>query len=353
MERARKYSVVSSDDWWAVWIGLGFLGASIGLARTLGDRLAEPVAWTANPLDAFDSGPAALAWPLLLAMGAATWLVLWARGKSTASFAWPGYPLVAALTILSKFLGAQTALHGSGLGAAVWAVILGSLVCNVAWWSERPARWTATLDQGLEEFWIKVGLVLLAIDLEAVVDLGYHGLVLAYAETTVVWLLTIVIGRVLLNLPVRVTLITSSALAICGTSAASAVAAAMDVPTGSAALALPIAVMSILTVPVIPVLPVLADWLGFGQAVTGAWIGGSVDTTGAVIASAAIAGPSAIRSAAVVKMLQNTMICIIALIVAALPPPSPTPRPATTPPPPLPSPTRTRPARSTQPGPRH
>jgi hypothetical protein len=77
-------------------------------------------------------------------------------------------------------------------------------------------------------------------------------------------------------------------------------------------------VMSIFTVPAIPLIPALARSLGLSPVVSGAMIGGSVDTTGAVIASASIAGSEALQAAAVIKMLQNISICVIAVIVATI-----------------------------------
>jgi uncharacterized membrane protein YadS len=317
--RARAWAVASSDDWWSVWLGLAFLAACIGMAHATGSAIPELASWTRDPLAPFNSAPAAQVWVVLPLMGLATQLSLLVRGKPTDGFWTRGYPLVALLALASKFLGAQAALHGAGMGAAVWAVILGAVVANAFWWNARPAAFKATLDAGLEEFWIKVGLVLLAIDFDAVIDLGYHGLVVAFGDTCVVLCLSIAIGRVLLGMPLQVTIVTAAALSICGTSAASAVGAAMNLPQGSPVLAVPIAVMSLMTVPVIPLLPPLGAALGLDQTVTGAWIGGSVDTTGAVVASAAISGPTALRAASIVKMLQNTSICVVALLVAALP----------------------------------
>ena len=314
---------MTSDDWWSVWVGLAFLGCLYPLSLVTGPPELSP--WTTEPWRAFDERPSMLIWVLVPSMGLLTALSLRVRGKSTDGFLSRGFPLIAALTLLSKVLGAQTRLHGVGLGAAVWALLLGALVANVVFCGRRPAILKATLSNGLEEFWIKIGLVLLAIDFESVLHLGYHGLVLAYCDTLLVLGVTYLIGSRAMGLDPRLSLITAAALAICGTSAASAVASALAVPTESQMTTTPIAVMSLLTVPCIVALPPLGAALGLSLPVVGAWIGGSVDTTGAVIASASIAGPGALQTAAVVKMLQNTLICFVALGAAALAQPQPPP----------------------------
>eukprot|EP01137_Pigoraptor_chileana_P018623 Opistho-2@78396 len=100
---------------------------------------------------------------------------------------------------------------------------------------------------------------------------------------------------------------------ICGSSAATAIVSAIGAEQATGQLA--IAILSIFTVPQIPLLPILskAFALDFNDQTAGAWIGGSVDSTGAVIASATIRNGDTVSTAAIVKMIQNTLIGPITL----------------------------------------
>ena len=55
---------------------------------------------------------------------------------------------------------------------------------------------------------------------------------------------------------------------------------------------------------------------GMDPAVGAAWIGGTVDATGAVVAAGALLGEQAEQIAAVVKMIQNTLIGVVAFLIA-------------------------------------
>jgi uncharacterized membrane protein YadS len=52
--------------------------------------------------------------------------------------------------------------------------------------------------------------------------------------------------------------------------------------------------------------------MGLSEAVAGSWIGGTVDSTGAVVVAGSMVGPFAMEVAAIVKMLQNALIGVVA-----------------------------------------
>ncbi len=72
----------------------------------------------------------------------------------------------------------------------------------------------------------------------------------------------------------------------------------------------------IFTVLMMVFMPVIAKLLGLQAAVAGAWLGGTIDSTGAVVAAGALLGEEAERVAAVIKMIQNILIGLIAFFVA-------------------------------------
>ncbi|SUB48141.1 Uncharacterised protein [Nocardia brasiliensis] len=101
----------------------------------------------------------------------------------------------------------------------------------------------------------------------------------------------------------------SSAVSICGVSAAIAAAGAVQARREQIAYAASLVI--IFALPSIFLLPWLADVLGLSDAVAGAWIGGNIDTTAAVAASGAIAGEQALQIATIVKTTQHALIGLI------------------------------------------
>jgi uncharacterized membrane protein YadS len=107
----------------------------------------------------------------------------------------------------------------------------------------------------------------------------------------------------------------SSAVSICGVSAAIAAAGAVQARREQIAYAASLVI--IFALPSIFVLPWLADVFGLSDAVAGAWIGGNIDTTAAVAASGALAGEQALQIATIVKTTQNALIGIVAIALTA------------------------------------
>ena len=70
------------------------------------------------------------------------------------------------------------------------------------------------------------------------------------------------------------------------------------------------------TVLMMVAMPPLIAWMGLDPIVGVAWIGGTIDATGAVVAAGESLGKEAGEVAATVKMIQNSMIGVIAFAVA-------------------------------------
>ncbi|KXK33581.1 MAG: hypothetical protein UZ16_OP3001002207 [Candidatus Hinthialibacteria bacterium OLB16] len=72
----------------------------------------------------------------------------------------------------------------------------------------------------------------------------------------------------------------------------------------------------IFTVLMMIVMPGIVQATGMDLRVGAAWLGGTIDATGAVVAAAAFLGDEARDIAAVVKMIQNILIGVIAFAIA-------------------------------------
>jgi hypothetical protein len=135
----------------------------------------------------------------------------------------------------------------------------------------------------LDEYYIKVSLVLLALDLMNSSQILAQSAFVAFIDTPILFVIITLIGR-LLSIRNDYSMTMASAISICGSSAANAVGS--TIKARKDAMFYSIAVMSLFTVPAIPLMPILYQnvlnpYLGFTDEMGGAWIGGSIDTTGA------------------------------------------------------------------------
>lgn len=166
------------------------------------------------------------------------------------------------------------------------------------------------------EFFIKTGVVLLgvSVNLKILVTAAGPAILQALALITAVFGFTWWFGGKL-GLDDKLRALLSSAVSICGVSAAIAAAGAVQARREQIAYAASLVI--IFALPSIFLLPWLADVFGLSDAVAGAWIGGNIDTTAAVAASGALAGEDALKIAAIVKATQNALIGVVALALTA------------------------------------
>ena len=295
-----------SEDWWSVILGFALIsGAFLGVLPAVG----APGPWSSAPLEVWRGEGLSLT-ALAGTLFVLTSMAVWSAGFRLTAYL-PGFAAVFVLALLGRTLGAQDALKSAGLGYALWALGLGLVVANTV----GTPRWLSV--GARSELFIKVGLVLLGAELLAgrIVALGAPGLLVAYGVTPVIivamwWLGT----RVLVMRSKALVIIIACATSVCGVSAAVATAAAVQARKEE--LTLGIGLTMIFTVAMMVGMPALCRAFGLDPWVAGAWIGGTVDSTGAVVAAGAMLGEQAEQVAAVVKMIQNTMIGFIAFVVA-------------------------------------
>ena len=245
-----------------------------------------------------------------------------AAGGSPVGLALAGVAVVVALAALSRFLeqtvpAAAKGTAFAGVAAAiefpVYAILLG-LLGNVVL---TRLKLRDRLAGGFRtEFFIKTGLVLLGASINFAVILTAAGpailqaLVLISVVFGFTWWLG---GR--LGLDDRLRALLSSAVSICGISAA--IAAAGAVQAKREQLAYTASLVVVFALPSIFLLPAAANGLGLSQPVAGAWIGGNIDTTAAVSAAGALAGEQALQLATIVKTTQNALLGVVAVALTA------------------------------------
>ncbi|HHW83180.1 MAG TPA: putative sulfate exporter family transporter [Actinomycetales bacterium] len=166
------------------------------------------------------------------------------------------------------------------------------------------------------EFYIKTGLVLLGASINFGVIAAAFGPAILQAVLLIatVFMFTWWFAG-LMGLDDQLRALLASALSICGVSAA--VAAAGAVQAKKEQLAYTATLVIIFAVPMIFLLPWLANILGLSPAETGAWIGGNIDTTAAVTAAGAVAGEQPLQIATIVKVTQNALLGVVAVLLSA------------------------------------
>lgn len=212
---------------------------------------------------------------------------------------------------ISQLIGAQCYLRRNGFGAAVWCIVFGVLARLCC--TKEKFTYVDEHILGLD-FFIKVGIVLLAVDLNTIGVSGAKGLVVAWAETCLLLLFVYFVAKCVLKNDAHALLV-AAGLSICGSSAIIALCSTVGEGEKSPFVVAVLAAMTLFTIPLIPAMPKLGALFLNGTTV-GAWIGGSIDSTGAVVASASLATSNdTVTTALVVKMAQNILIGPIALVV--------------------------------------
>ncbi len=195
----------------------------------------------------------------------------------------------------------------------VYAIALGLLANGVLSATGLRPRLAAAFRT---EFFIKTGLVLLGASINFAVIVRAAGPAIAQALLLITGVFGFTwwfAGR--LGLDERLRALLASAVSICGVSAA--IAAAGSVRAKKEQLAYTATLVILFALPSIFVLPWLAGVLHLSPAVTGAWIGGNIDTTAAVTAAGTLAGEGPLQIATIVKVTQNALLGVVALLLTA------------------------------------
>ena len=247
---------------------------------------------------------------LLIAMGAAFAVAIHLMGEKAKTFS-AGYAVVFVLSILAYFISTQTSISAYGLPYAMWALLFGLLISNTV----GTPSWL--LAGSKTELFIKTGLVLLGAEIlfAKTVVLGARGLMVAWVVTPTVLIIMYFFGTRMLKMTSKaLVVIVAAATSVCGVSAAIATAAASKAKKEELTLA--VGMTLIFTVLMMIGMPPIIKAVGMNEQVGGAWMGGTIDATGAVVAAGALLGDNAEVVAAVVKMIQNILIGVVAFCVA-------------------------------------
>ncbi|MCA0398622.1 MAG: YeiH family protein [Bacteroidetes bacterium] len=245
---------------------------------------------------------------LFLLVAATAMVGAWLTGRSLRYFAIV-FPLVFVLSMLALILAGNKTIKGLNLEAVIFSLTIGLLIGNLF----RLPDW---FKQALStELYVKIGLVLLgtSIIFGDVLKAGAYGLVQSLIVVLSVWYFAFWVCKQF-RIDEEMGFMISSAVSICGVSAAIATAGAIKGDTKK--LSYVISMVLITAIPMMIAMPWLAKQMGLSQAVTGAWLGGSIDTTGAVVASGSLVGEEALKISTIVKFSQNVLLGLAAFAIS-------------------------------------
>ncbi|HUK09316.1 MAG TPA: putative sulfate exporter family transporter [Stellaceae bacterium] len=279
------------EDWWAIWIGLGLvIVAYLLFANGSSIRwiAVTPARWsTFSQLgEHFISNLSRYVAQLLL------WLALFsialtALGYKAREFV-PAFGFLYLASVLIFAIGQWDKANIYNLEPPLVALALGLVLSNIV----GLPRW---LEAGFRvEFYIKLGIVLLGATLPFTLILWAGPVAILQASiVSIVTFLVIYFVAVRLGLDRRFAATLGAGGAVCGVSAAIAVAAAVGAKKEHAPIA--ITVVVIWAIVMIFVLPYVAQALRLPAGVGGAWIGTSEFADAAGLAAAQVYGDFAAR----------------------------------------------------------
>ncbi len=219
------------------------------------------------------------------------------------------FPVLYVLTIVALIIAGYKGMKDLGLEAVIFSLSIGLLIRNIIGVPE----WFRSLLNG--EVFVKIGLVLLGttVIFRDILKAGSLGLIQALLVVVSVWYFAYWLCRKL-KIDDELTMMISSAVSICGVSAAIATAGAIKGDTKK--LSYVISLVLVTAIPMMICMPIIAKYLGLSQEQTGAWLGGTIDTTGAVVASGSLVGEVALKISTIVKFSQNVLLGVAAFAIS-------------------------------------
>ena len=223
----------------------------------------------------------------------------------------PSLLVIFVLTLASQLIASIPAVKELGFEPVFFAVILGLVVSNVF----RVPKWLKAAIQS--EFYLKIGIICLGstILFKEVLESGAYGLAQSLIVVFTVWYFAFWVGKKM-NVDPEMRTMLSSAVSICGVSAA--IATCGVIKGDNKKLSYVISLVLIIAIPMMYLLPWLSDLMGLSEEVAGAWLGGTIDTTGAVAASGTLVGETAAKTAVIVKSSQNVLLGVAAFVISFL-----------------------------------
>jgi uncharacterized integral membrane protein (TIGR00698 family) len=295
-----------SEDWVAVALAVFLIALVLAGVRPAVPRFA----WTTSQElagNVFAAGNliAALQLGILVLVPATAGAIL--LGIRASGFV-AGFALLYALAFIAQAAAGSAFASQWGLEYVLTALIVGLILRQVA---TLPA-WV--MEAARTEYYIKTGLVVLGASIlfNEMVNAGFLGVIQALIVVLSVWFFCFWLCKKL-KVDDELSTMLSSAVSICGVSAAIATCGAIQGDRKK--LSYVTSLVLIVAMPMMVIMPWIAKAMGLPDAVAGAWLGGTLDTSAAVVAAGEMVSDTARDAAVVVKLSQNAMIGVAAFLL--------------------------------------
>ncbi len=313
-----------TEDWWAVWLGLGIVLLALGVFLTGGSIkgwAVTPGTWaSASELGADFAGHLTGYAVVFLLFGVVFTLSIAVMGRRVSEYV-PGFVILFLGSLALMYLSSWTVAKRYDLGAPLLALVIGLIVGNLV----KMPEWFKTALR--TEYYIKTGIVLLGatLPLTLIAQAGPIAFLQATIVSVCTWLTIYLAATRLFKLEPQFGAVLGAGGAVCGVSASIAVGGAVKAKKDH--IAISIGVVSVWAIVMILVLTVglkflVPDIVTPGEA--GAWVGTSefADAAGfAVVAEIANRhGDSAINTFTLMKVIGRDIWigiwCLILSIVS-------------------------------------
>ncbi|MEG0518971.1 MAG: putative sulfate exporter family transporter [Bacteroidales bacterium] len=213
------------------------------------------------------------------------------------------------ISLFSQYISGLSFVKKTGFESVFIAVAIGLLIRNTI----GLPKWLAPAIKS--EYYIKAGLVILgsSILFNEILTAGTLGMMQAIIVVLSVWYFSFWISKKM-GVDKEMGIMLSSAVSICGVSAAIATCGAIR--GDGKKLSFVVSLVLICAIPMMYIMPLIATWLGLSQEVAGAWLGGTIDTTGAVVASGKFLGETAEKYSVIIKSSQNVLLGVAAFFIS-------------------------------------
>ncbi len=292
MEEAKKpmgwKELYLKEDWWAIYLGLGIVLATIVSFYTGNPFLKSlsvlPPAWTdfGKLVEHFSTK---IGW---YALQFIFWLIIFSISTRILGFKQseyiPSFIFLYILSIITFIIGEYKPLTNYGFEAPLVALLLGLLITNFV----RLPKW---MDAGFRvEYYIKTGIVLLGATLPFTLVIWAGPI--AFLQATIISVTTCLtiyfIAHKLFGLDKRFGAVLGVGAAICGVSAAIAVGGAVKAKKEDVSIT--ITLVTIWAIVMIFFIPYFSRFLNLHPATVGAWVGSSEFADAAGFAAAVAYG---------------------------------------------------------------
>ena len=283
----RRSPLFTTEDYWAVWLGLGVIALAMGVfwaGSTIKPLAVTPGTWSTISEIGQDLTRHFLPYAaIFLGFGAIFSLSMWAMGRSIQEFIL-GYLIVFLGSLGIFYLAAWKVMKAWHLGAPLLALLIGIIIGNII----KMPRWFHTAMR--TEYYIKTGIVLLGATLPLTLIFEAGGI--AFLQATIVsvgtWTTIFLAATRIFKLDPRFGAVLGTGGAVCGVSGSIAIGGAVRAEKDHIAIgigvvsvwaivmvfALAIGTKFMIPPPGVPVTDT-SPWYAITPGEAGAWVGTS------------------------------------------------------------------------------